>query len=192
MEYNLLYVQQPSAGFSMQLGREVASFLRFHPEQSGGRHPSNRHLAFLTRVPGILRVLPETLSPWFVALEDERRRLLARALVSPNLLFCFPLRAVEQLGITTHPHPESGIRSTEDTFTWFVPAPEYYEFKAALRRPRGWTGPSPGGFPHLYVARGVVPFRSPLDELDRTERRIEDGELRPRLEALERVARTAR
>jgi hypothetical protein len=192
MEYSLLYVQQPSAGFSMQLGRDVSQFLRFHPEQSGGRHPSNRHLAFLSRVPGILRVLPEALSPWFVALEDERRRLVARALVSPSHLFCFPLKAVEQLGIGTHPHLESGIRSTEDTFVWFVPAPEYYEFKAALRRPKGWTGPSPGGFPHVYVARGVVPFRSELPELDRTERHVEEGELRPRLEALERVARAAR
>ncbi len=147
MEYNLLYVQQPSAGFSMQLSRDVSDFLRFHPEHSGGRHPSNRHLAFLSRVPGILRVLPEALSPWFVALEDERRRLLARALVSPNHLFCFPLKAVEHLGITTHPHPGSGIRSTEDTFTWFVPAPEVLRVQGRCPKAPGVGRSVPGWVP---------------------------------------------
>lgn len=192
MEYNLLSTQQPSVGFSMQMGQDIASFLQFHPELSTPRAPTNRHVAFLTRVPGILRVFPEVLSPWFIALEEERRRLLAKCLVSRERLFCFPQRAVDHLGIGTYEHAGRGIRSTDDTFAWFVPAPEYYEFKAALRRPKGWTGPGPGGFPHLYVARAVLPFRTSLDDLERTERRVEEGELQPRLEALERVGRGAR
>ena len=154
-EYNLLYVQQPSAGFSMQLSRDVSDFLRFHPEHSGGRHPSNRHLAFLSRVPGILRVLPEALSPWFVALEDERRRLLALGLGEPEPPVLLPPEGGRTPRDHDPPAPGSGIRSTEDTFTWFVPAPEYLRVQG--RRPKapgvgrsvpGWVPPplrGPGG-----------------------------------------------
>ncbi|HTZ62423.1 MAG TPA: hypothetical protein VMC82_07285, partial [Thermoplasmata archaeon] len=75
---------------------------------------------------------------------------------------------------------------------WFVPAPEYYEYRSVVESGKGWSGPSSGPFAHVYVMKSLVPFPREIGQLAELELRVEEEEWRPGIEALQKVGRGRR
>ncbi|MGI0052880.1 MAG: hypothetical protein ACREC5_05295, partial [Thermoplasmata archaeon] len=122
-------------------------------------------------------------------IETVENRLLATAHLSERLIFNLPEAVITHVRLKVLTRPPNDLRFTDDSILWFLPAPEYYEYRARQRSPRGWHGPSGGGMAHVYLARSLVPWS---EELDRLERRIDSEEWMPRLRLIERVSRERR
>ena len=149
------------------------------------RNPG-RGIAFLARGPGIVRIVASFRAPEILAVETIRNRFIAPARLTDKLVFNLPVPVIRHLGLQTQPRGPHGTRATDDSIIWFLPAPEYYEYRAGKRSEKGGNGPSPGGFAHVYLARSVVPFSRELSDM---EAHIESEEWRPRVEPLQRVPR---
>ena len=191
MEYVVVRALHPT-WLAVQLPTEVADLIRFDPRESRELRTPGRGISFLTRGPGIVRVVASYAAREILPVETVRNRFIAPARVSERLLFNLPAPVVRHLGLTTEPRGPSGAKATDDGIIWFVPAPEYYEFRAHERTPKGWNGPSPGGFAHVYLARSVLPIGPSFDALSSLESRIEHEEWRPRFEALAQLPRSRR
>lgn len=191
MEYVVLRAVHPT-WLAAQLPAEVATLIQFDPKAVRELRSPSRGLSFLARGPGIVRVVGSYASREIVPVETVRNRFIAPARVSERLLFNLPAAVVRHLGLRTELRPPAGAKATDDGLIWFVPAPEYYEFRALERSPRGWGGPSPGGFAHVYLARSVLPLGPAFDQLAPLEARIETEDWRPRLEALAPTSRGRR
>lgn len=183
MEFVILKAGHPT-WMSMQLPKDVAALLRYDPTPSGSSRGPAGGISFVRRGPGVVRVLPTRDAQDVLAAEGGRGRYLAVAHTGAKSIFNLPLPVIEYLGLQTFPRPPNGARTTDDAVMWFVPAPEYYEFRAHQRTSKGWLGPSPGGFAHVYFARSVLPLPSTNEALGQLEARIESEEWRPRIEAL--------
>lgn len=185
MEYVILKAAHPT-WMNLQLPTEVAEVIQYQPtELKELRHPS-RAIAFLARGPGIVRVVPTYRAREILPVETVRNRYIAPAHLTEKMLFTIPGPVARHLDLQVQARGPHDARSTDDGVMWFLPAPEYYQFRADRRTPRGWTGPRPGGYAHVYLAKSLVPLTRDLSDL---EARIEQEEWRPRLEALERVVR---
>lgn len=191
MEYVVLKATHPT-WLTAQLPQEVAGLLRYRYEEDRGRAAPGRGLAFLTRGPGVVRVVAAYQAREILPVETVRNRYIAPAGLSEKLLFNLPGAVQRHLGIHVQVRPPSGLKATDDTVLWFLPAPEYYEYRGLEHSERGWHGPSPGGLAHVYLTKSMLPMPRPLPDLTELERRIESEEWRPRLEALDRPARTRR
>jgi hypothetical protein len=191
MEYVVVRALHPTY-LSLQLPTEVAELLRHKPRGVRDVGLPGRGITFLARGPGVVRVVDSFSAREILAVETLKNRYLSQARVSRRLLFSLPATVVRHLGLQTQPRGLFGARATDDGILWFLPAPEYYEFRARERSPKGWTGPSPGGFAHVYIARSLIPMPSRLDDLTAFETRVESEEWRPRIEALEGRPRARR
>ncbi len=187
-EYVVLKAMHPTY-LNLQMPTEVAEIVQYDPRDLVGLPSPARGIAFLARGPGVLRVVPAFRAGDLLPLETAGQRYLATAHLSEKLIFNLPEAAVAHLGLKVQSRSPREARFTDDGLLWFLPAPEYYEFRARSRLGRGWKGPSGGGLAHVYLARSVIPWEG---ELEQIERRIEYEEWRPRLEALERGVRNRR
>lgn len=191
MEYVVVRALHPT-WLAVQLPTEVAELIQFDPRTVRDLRSPGRGISFLVRGPGIVRVVASYAAREIIPVETVRNRFIAPARVSERLLFNLPAPVVRHLGLTTQARGPAGAKATDDGILWFVPAPEYYEFRAHERSPKGWSGPSPGGFAHVYLARSLLPMGPAFDGLNALESRIESEEWRPRIEALAQVGRGRR
>ncbi|MGC2033985.1 MAG: hypothetical protein WA761_00895 [Thermoplasmata archaeon] len=188
MEYVILRAVHPS-WLVLQLPREVADLIQYQAGEDRDLHPPGRGIAFLARGPGTVRVIPSFRARDVLGVETLRNRFLAVARTNERLLINLPATVTRHLGIKVTTKAPSGTRSTDDGLIWFLPAPEYYEYRARERTKKAWNGPSTGGFAHVYLAKSLLPFPRELSDL---ENRIELEEWRPRLDAFPRVVRGRR
>lgn len=186
MEYVVLATVRPT-WLNLQLPSEVASLILHNPDLARGS--SHRTLAFLGRGAGVVRVVSAVPAADVLPIEIVRGRYLAPALATDRGVFNLPMPVIQYLGLQSQARPPRNARSTDDTLLWFLPAPEYYEFRSHEWSGRDWGGPSTGGLAHVYLARAVLPLPVELAELARAESVIEGAEWRPRAEALGRVVR---
>ena len=191
MEYVVVRALHPT-WLNVQLPTEVANLIQFHPREVRDLRSPGRGISFLARGPGIVRVVASYSAREIIPVETVRNRFIAPARVSEKLLFNLPAPVIRHLGLTTQVRGEAGARATDDGIIFFAPAPEYYEFRAHERSPKGWSGPSPGGFAHVYLARSILPLGPGFDALAALEARIEVEEWRPRMEALVTASRGRR
>jgi hypothetical protein len=187
MEYVILRAVHPT-WLTMQLPLEVAELIRFRPEEGGG-HEASRSISFLARGPGVARVISTHASREALAVETVRGRLLASARPGERHLFSLPAAVIRHLGLQVYSRGPRAGRGTDDRTIWFVPSPEYYEYRSVAESGRPWVGPSSGPFAHVYVARSLFPFPRELAQLAELELRIEEEEWRPGIDALQRVGR---
>ncbi len=190
MEYVVLRATHPT-WLTMQLPTEVAALLRYDPVGAGGR-PASRSISFLSRGSGIARVIATYPAREALAVETVRNRLIATARPGERLLFTLPAQVAHHLGLQLLPRPPSGLRATDDSVVWFLPAPEYYEFRGVVDTGKGWSAPSGSPYAHVYLAKSLLPFPKELSQLAEVEFRIEEEEWRPGVEALQRVGRGRR
>jgi hypothetical protein len=190
MEYVLLKAVHPS-WLTTQLPLEVAELIRF-PAAGGSERGTSRVVSFLIRGPGIVRVIAPPAAREALAVETVRGRLLASARPGDRHLFSLPTAVVRHLGLQVYSRGPRAGRGTDDRIVWFVPAPEYYEFRSVVDSGKPWTGPSSGPFAHVYLTKSLVPFPRELALLAELENRIEEEEWRPGVEALQRVGRGRR
>jgi hypothetical protein len=188
MEYVVVRAACPT-WLNTQLPAEVAKLIRFDPPAARGMRDMNRGIAFFARGPSVARVVNAVEAQDVHWGESNHQRHLGFARVSEKGLFSLPALVQRHLGLQSEPRGPSGIRATDDTILWFTPAPEYYEFRGVEWRQRTWTGPSGGGYAHVYVTKSILPLDRHLEPLARLDEEIEEHEWRPRLEALKRVAR---
>lgn len=188
MEYVVLRAVHPT-WLNLQLPQEVAELIEYRPDEVRGLREPARGIAFLARGPGTVRVVAAFRAREVLAVETVHDRFIAPARLSEKLVFNLPGAVLRHLGLQVQPRGPNGTRATDDGVIWFLPAPEYYEYRAQERSRTGWNGPSPGGFAHVYLAKSVVPLAGDLSDL---EDRIEREEWRPRMEAIAKTPRTRR
>jgi hypothetical protein len=188
MEYVVLETQHPK-WLNLHLPSQVAELIQYHPEEVRDLRAPAREIAFLTRGAGIVRVVAALASAEILPLETVRNRHLANAKVTERGIFNLPGAVSRHLGIQTMIRAGSTVRSTDDQLIWYLPAPEYFEYRALQWLDQRWAGPSTGGFAHLYLSKAILPMDPDLGAL---EAEIEQAEWRPRLEALAKVRRAPR
>lgn len=186
MEYVVLRAARPTY-LNTQLPTEAAELIRFDPPGARGMRDLHRGIVFFARGRGIARVVSAHQAQDVLAGEMAQNRYLGLARVSERLLFNIPAPVQRHLGLKAEPREPEGPRATDDSVIWFLPAPEYYEYRALQRRARLWEGPSGGGAVHVYLAKSILPLDAQLTPLTDLETRIEWDEWRPRVEALQRV-----
>lgn len=186
MEYVVLRAARPTY-LNTQLPTEAAELIQFDPPDARGMRDYHRGIVFLARGPGIARVVTAFQAQDVLPGEMAQNRYLGVARVSERLLFNIPVPVQKHLGVRSESREPNGPRSTEDSLIWFLPAPEYYEYRALQRRARSWAGPSGGGVAHVYLAKSILPLDRQLSPLTELETRIEWDEWRPRIDALQRV-----
>ncbi|HYA10322.1 MAG TPA: hypothetical protein VEH10_01435 [Thermoplasmata archaeon] len=189
MEYVIVRATHPT-WLTMQLPTEVAQLIRFDPHSEPGGTAA-RSVSFLARGPGITRVIATYPAREALAVETVRDRLLATARPGERLLFTLPGPVASHLGLKVYSRGNR-VKGTDDSVVWFVPAPEYYEFRSIVESGKGWSGPSSGPFAHVYLARSLVPFPKELDSLAELEFRVEEDEWRPAVAALQHLGRGRR
>ncbi len=189
MEYVIVRAMHPT-WLTMQLPAEVAELIGFRPED-GPQREASRTISFLGRGPGFSRVIAALPAREAVAVEAVRNRLVASARPGDRHLFTLPAPIVQHLGLKVYSRGPR-LRGTDDAIVWFVPAPEYYEYRSVVESGRPWTGPTGSPFAHVYLAKSLVPFPREFGRLAELEYRIEEEEWRPAVEALRRVARGRR
>jgi hypothetical protein len=187
-EYVVLRAGHPTY-LNLQLPTEVAELIQYDPREVANLHAPGRGIAFLARGPGVVRVVPTFRAGEFLPMETMHNRYLATAHLTEKMLLTLPEAVVSHLGLKVLSRAPRDTRYTDDSVLWFLPAPEYYEYRADERAARGWNGPQGGGLAHLYLARSLLPWPG---ELESIERRIDTEEWMPRLEMLERLRRARR
>jgi hypothetical protein len=189
MEYVIVRAMHPT-WLTMQLPTEVAQMIQFAPG-AGDPTPASRSISFLSRGSGVARVIATHPAREALAVETVRGRLLSSARPGERLLFTLPAPVVQHLGLHVYSRGPR-VRGTDDSLVWFLPAPEYYEYRSVVERGKAWTGPSGAPFAHVYLAKSLLPPPYRPRELAELEFRIEDEEWRPGVEALQRVGRGRR
>jgi hypothetical protein len=189
MEYVIVRAMHPT-WLTMQLPAEVAELIGFHPEE-GPHREASRTISFLARGPGLARVIASYPAREALAVETVRNRLIASARPGDRHLFTLPSPVVQHLGLQVYSRGPR-LRGTDDALLWFVPAPEYYEYRSVVEAGKRWSAPSGAPFAHVYVAKSLFPFPKEFSQLAETEFRIEEEEWRPGVEALQRVGRGRR
>ncbi len=190
MEYVIVRAVHPT-WLTMQLPLEVAELIRFRPEEGNSREVS-RAISFLARGPGLVRVIGAHPAREALAVETVRGRLLATARPGDRHIFSLPTAAIRHLDLLVYSRGPRAGRGTDDRTIWFVPAPEYHEYRSVVETGKVWTGPSSGPFAHVYLAKSLFPFPREFSQLAELENRIEEEEWRPGIEALQKVGRGRR
>lgn len=187
MEYVIVRAIHPT-WLTMQLPLEVAELIRFQPGEKGSPE-SSRAISFLSRGPGLVRVIATHPAREALAVETVRGRLLATARPGERHIFSVPTAVLRHLNVQVYSRGPRAGRGTDDRTIWFVPAPEYYEYRSVVESGKSWTGPANAPFAHVYVAKSLFPFPREFTQLAELELRIEDEEWRPGIEALQKVGR---
>jgi len=190
MEYVIVRAVHPT-WLTMQLPLEVADLIRFRPEEGNARE-SSRAISFLARGPGVVRVIATYPAREALAVETVRGRLLATARPGERHIFSLPTAVIRHLNLQVFSRGPRAGRGTDDRTVWFVPAPEYYEYRSVVETGKPWVGPSSGPFAHVYLAKSLFPFPREFAQLAELEVRVEDEEWRPGIEALQKVGRGRR
>lgn len=185
MEYVVLRASRPTY-LNTQLPTEAAELIQFDPPDARGMRDYHRGIVFFARGPGLARVVSAVQAQDVLAGEMAQNRFLGLARVSARLLFNIPAGVLRHLGVRAETREPDGPRATDDSILWFLPAPEYYEYRALQRRGRS-RGGAGAGAAHIYLAKSLLPLDRPLAALTELETRIEWDEWRPRIEALQRV-----
>jgi hypothetical protein len=188
MEYIALKTVHPT-WLTLQLPIEVADLIGYDPDETLSRRSPGHGLAYLSRGPGVVRVVSAFGARDVLPIEIVRSRYLATARPTPKLLHNLPLAVIQHLGVQVIARGAKQARSTDDGLLWFVPAPEYYEYRGRERQEKTWMGPSTGEMAHVYLARSLLPFPFDLSILEELESRIELDEWSPRLAAVQRIPR---
>ncbi len=189
MEYVIVRANHPT-WLTMQFPTEVAQLICFDPKAERGATAA-RSISFLARGPGIARVIATHPAREALAVETVRDRLLATARPGDRHLFTLPGRVAQHLGLQVYARGPRE-KGTDDCVLWFVPAPEYYEFRSVVDAGKAWTGPSSGPFAHVYLAKSLMPFPKELETLAELEFKVEDDEWRPAVAALQKLGRARR
>jgi hypothetical protein len=189
MEYVILRATHPT-WLTLQLPAEVAELLCFRPE-AGPNRESSRTISFLARGAGIVRVIASHPAREALAIETVRNRFIASARPGERHLFTLPTPVVQHLGLQVYSRGPK-LRGTDDRIIWFVPAPEYYEYRSVVNAGKTWNGPTDAPFARVYAAKSLFPFPKEVQPLAELEYRIEEEEWRPAVEALQRVGRGRR
>ncbi len=189
MEYVIVRAMHPT-WLTMQLPTEVADLIGFRPSEGPDREVS-RTIAFLARGPGIARVVASFPAREALAIETVRSRLIASARPGDRHLFTLPTPVAQHLGLHAYSRGPR-VRGTDDSLIWFLPAPEYYEYRSIVEAGKPWSGPTDSPFAHVYLAKSLFPFPKEFLQLAETEFRIEEEEWRPGVEALQRMGRSRR
>ncbi|MCI4335021.1 MAG: hypothetical protein L3K04_05295 [Thermoplasmata archaeon] len=185
MEYIVLRAAHPTY-LNLQLPTEVAELIEVDTGEGRRQRPNSRTIAFLARGAGVTRVVAASRAEEFLPVETIRRRVLATARLSEKLVFSLPAAVCRHLGLHIQSQTAGEPRFTDDSILWFLPAPEYYEYRARERSHRPWTGPSGGGLAKLYLARSDLSGHEELEELDN---RIAREEWPARVELISRGPR---
>lgn len=185
MEYVILRSIRPT-WLTMQLPDDAAELLRYRGPSSRADIDRTGSISFVARGSGIARVVATHLAREPLAVEQVRDRLIASARPGDRKLFSIPSALVEYLGLTVEVRGPRMGRRTNDQMIWFVPASEYYDFRAAEGAPTGWKGPSLGGMAHVYVAKAMLPGPRSLAGLAELESQIETEDWTRAVEALQR------
>ena len=188
MEYVVVRAIRPT-WLNLQLPTEVAALIQYRPEEMRNLRAPGRGVAFLARGPGVVRVVATFRAGDVLAIETLHNRYIAPARLTDKLVFNLPEAVEHHLRLKVQRRGPNQLRSTDDGLIWFLPAPEYYEYRAREWTGKEWTGPSNGPMAHVYLAKSIVPVAEDLAEL---ESRIEAVEWRPRLDAIQRAPRAAR
>ena len=159
MESVILRAVHPTY-LNTQLPSEVAELLQYRLEEVRHLTAPARGIAFFARGPGTVRVVASFRAGDLLAAETAKNRYLAAAQLTEKLVFSLPEAVVDHLGLRSQPRGPHGIKSTDDSVVWFLPAPEYYEFRAAERAGRPYAGPATGGLAHVYLAKSLLEFPS--------------------------------
>lgn len=189
MEYVIVRAMHPS-WLTMQLPAEVSDLIGFRPEDGPDREAS-RTIAFLSRGPGVARVVASSPAREALAIETVRGRLIASARPGDRHLFTMPTPVVQHLGLRAYSRGPR-VRGTDDSLIWFLPAPEYYEYRSVVEAGKPWVGPTGSPFAHVYLAKSLFPFPGDLRQLAEVDFRIEEEEWRPGVEAFQRMGRSRR
>jgi hypothetical protein len=187
-EYVVLKALHPTY-LNLQMPTEVGEVIQYDPAELRGLHAPAQGISFLTRGAGVVRVVPSFRAGAILPLETVRNRYLATARLSEKLVFNLPEAVILHLGLKVQTRTPRELRFTDDGLVWFLPAPEYYEYRARQRTGKGWRGPATGELAHVYLARSLIPWTAELEEI---ERRIDVEEWRPQLEAPGRGGRPRR
>ena len=185
MEYVILRSIRPT-WLTMQLPDDAAELLRYRGPPARAEIDRTGSISFLARGSGIARVVASHLAREPLAIEQLRDRLIATARPGERRLFSIPSALVEYLGLTVEVRGPRMGRRTDDQMIWFLPAPEYYEFRAAEGAPMAWKGRSHGGMAHVYVAKATLPGPKALSGLADMESHIETEDWTRAIEALQR------
>jgi hypothetical protein len=172
MEYVILRASHPTY-LNLQLPGEVAQLIEFDASEDRAGRTLARSVAFFARGTGVARVVSSARAGSQIPIETVRERLLATARLTDKLVFSLPEALSRHLGLHLQPREVGGPRMTDDGILWFLPAPEYYEFRAQERAGKSWTGIRGGGMARVYVAKSELPG---YPELERLENRIEQEE----------------
>lgn len=176
MEYVILRASHPTY-LNLQLPQEVAQLIEFDSAEERSGRTLARSIAFFARGPGVARVAASARAGGQIAIETVRQRLLATARLTDKLVFSLPDGLSRHLGLHLQPREAGGPRVTDDGILWFLPAPEYYDFRSQERAGKPWTGLHGGGLARVYVAKSELPG---YPELEHLENRIEQEEWEPR------------
>lgn len=188
MEYVVLATTHPT-WLNLKLPGDAQRVLGYRPRPDDPTGAS-RTISFVSRGPGVARVLPTYAMREALAVESLRGRFLAAARLSAPLLFSLPAPVLRHLEVELV-SPPGRSRSTDDTVMWFLPASEYYAFRRAERtEPAGEPGERPAV--HLYLSRATLPPLRGFAQLAEVERQIERDEWAPGVEALQQVLRGRR
>jgi hypothetical protein len=165
VEYVVLRAAHPTY-LNLQLPTEVASLIELEGLEDRRGGTGGRTIAFLVRGPGVVRVVSSARAEEILPVETVRRRLLASARLTEKLVFALPAAVSRHLGLHIQSGGTGEPRFTDDAVLWFLPSPEYYEFRARERAPKGWTGPAGGGLARVYLSRSELPGKEELEEVD--------------------------
>ena len=189
MEYVVVWASHPS-WMTLQFPRNVAEILGYHPEE-GSQRDASRTISFLGRGSGVARVVATHPAREALAVETVRSRFLASARPGDRHVFTLPTALVTHLGLRVAQRGPRAGRGSDDGLVWFVPAPEYYEYRSVVDGGREWTQPSNAPFAHVYLTRSLYPFPEALASLAALEEQIEE-EWRPAIRMLQRVGKPRR
>ena len=191
MEYVVLRSSHPT-WLTLQLPLDTVELLRFRAPSAHAATDGTGSITFLARGPGIARVLSTHLSREVLAIESVRERLIASARPGERHLFSLPNALLDHLGMQVSVRGPRGGKGTDDQLLWFLPAEEYYDFRAREAAGSPWRGPSLDGSAHVYVAKALLPAPRGLASLAATEERIEREEWTNAIAALSAGARSRR
>jgi hypothetical protein len=190
MEYVVLWASHPS-WLTLQLPKDVGELIGYRPE-GGTRHDASRTISFLSRGPGLARVVATYPTREALAVETVRGRLLASARPGDRHIFTLPFALLSHLGIRVASRGPRAGRGTDDGIVWFAPAPEYYEYRTVRGSGRPYNQPSSGPFAHVYLANSMYPLPKGVEQVEELDNRIEAEEWRPAIKVLQRVGRPRR
>lgn len=172
MDYVVLRSSHPT-WLTLQLPADAVDLLKFRPPSARTASDGTGSITFLSRGPGIARVLATHLAREAIAVESVRDRLIASARPGARHLFSLPTALLSHLGLqVTVRGPREG-KGTDDQILWFLPAAEYYGYRQAEADRSAWRGPSVGGSAHLYVARSILPPPRGVSQLAAMDDQIE-------------------